>query len=149
MLLITFVELRVVAGRNRTQEGRPYAVSGRPMLTHTCHAIPMPRCAVALISRFRNGMAVVWHGRGIACVNLKRPHSVNQIGKTQSEPLAARHGRGTAWYVWISVNKYISQHVSFPCHLHQCCTLGYLSPKLRNLSSWQRGWTTLTYTRKE
>jgi hypothetical protein len=30
-------------------------------------------------------------------VNQKRPHCVNQMGKTHSKPLAARHGRGTAW----------------------------------------------------
>ena len=37
------------------------------------------------------------HGRGVASVNQTRPHCVNQMGKTHSEPLAARHGRGTAW----------------------------------------------------
>jgi hypothetical protein len=37
------------------------------------------------------------HGQGMACVNQKRPHCVNQMRKTQSKPLAARHGRGTAW----------------------------------------------------
>jgi hypothetical protein len=26
-----------------------------------------------------------------------RPHCVNQMGKTHSKLLAARHGRGTAW----------------------------------------------------
>jgi hypothetical protein len=57
MLLITLVELRVVAGRSRTQAGRPYAVSGRPMLIHT--AMSMPRCAVTLRRRFQNVMA--WH----------------------------------------------------------------------------------------
>jgi hypothetical protein len=57
----TFVDLRVVAGRNRTRAGRPYAVFGRPMLIHTYHAVPMPRCAVALRSRFQNGMVVAWH----------------------------------------------------------------------------------------
>jgi hypothetical protein len=31
------------------------------------------------------------------CVNQTRPHSVNQMGKTQSKPLAERHGRGAAW----------------------------------------------------
>jgi hypothetical protein len=33
-------------------------------------------------------------------------HCVNQMGKTQSKPWAARHGRSmrTAWYVWISAN---------------------------------------------
>jgi hypothetical protein len=61
----------------------------------------MPRCAVALRSRFQNGMVVTWHGRGRACVNQTRPHCVNQSGKTQSKPLAARHGKGngmgSAW----------------------------------------------------
>ena len=33
----------------------------------------------------------------MASVNQTRPHCVNQMGKTHSEPLAARHGRGTAW----------------------------------------------------
>jgi hypothetical protein len=74
--------------------------------SHTpCHAhtMPMPCCAVSLRSRFQNGMAVAWHGRGMACVNQTRPHCVNQMGKTQSKPLAERHGRGTAWYVWIGL----------------------------------------------
>jgi len=30
----------------------------------------------------------------MASVNQTRPHCVNQMGKTQSKPLAARHGRG-------------------------------------------------------
>jgi hypothetical protein len=30
-------------------------------------------------------------------MNKTRPHCVNQMGKTHSKPLAARHGRGTAW----------------------------------------------------
>jgi hypothetical protein len=43
LLITTFVELRVVAGRSRTRAGRPHAVSGRPMLIHTCHAMTMLR----------------------------------------------------------------------------------------------------------
>jgi hypothetical protein len=68
LLVTTFVELRVVAGRSRTRAGRPHAVSGRPMIIHTCHAhtAPMPLCVVALRSRFQNGMVVAWHGRGMA-----------------------------------------------------------------------------------
>jgi hypothetical protein len=73
----------------------------------------MPRCAVALRSCFQNGMVVAWHGRSMACVNEKRLHCVNQMGRTQSKPLAARsggetararHGNGmcTALYVWFS-----------------------------------------------
>jgi hypothetical protein len=94
MLLITFVKLRVVAGRSRTLASRPYAVSERPLLIHTYHAIPTPRCAVALRSRFQNGLVVAWHVRGMACVNQTRPRCVNQMGKTKPKPLAARHGNG-------------------------------------------------------
>jgi hypothetical protein len=64
LLVTTFVELRVVDGRSRTRAGRPHAVSGRPMLSHTYRAVPMPRCAVALRSRFQNGMVVAWQGNG-------------------------------------------------------------------------------------
>jgi hypothetical protein len=94
LLITTFVELRVVAGRFRTQAGRPHAVSER--LIHTCYAITITRCAVALKSRFQNGMVVVWHGRGMACVNQTWPHCANQMENTQSKLLVARHGRGTA-----------------------------------------------------
>jgi hypothetical protein len=57
------------------------------------HTMPMPCCAVALRSRFHNGVVVEWHGRGMACVNQTRPHCVNKMGKTQTKPLAARYGR--------------------------------------------------------
>ena len=42
-------------------------------------------------------MVGTWHGHGMASVNQTRPHCVNQMGKTHSKPLAAGHGRGTAW----------------------------------------------------
>jgi hypothetical protein len=66
----------------RTRADRPHTVSGRPMLIHTYHAVPMPRCAVALRSRFQNGIFVTWQANGMACVNQTRPHCVNQTGKT-------------------------------------------------------------------
>ena len=34
---------------------------------------------------------------GMASVNQTRQHCVNQMGKTHSKLLAARHSRGTAW----------------------------------------------------
>jgi hypothetical protein len=37
-------------------------------------------------------MAGEWQGNGTACVNQTRSHCVNQMGKTQSKPLAERHG---------------------------------------------------------
>ena len=42
-------------------------------------------------------MVKAWHGHGMVNVNQTRPHCVNQVGKTHSKPLAARHGRGTVW----------------------------------------------------
>ena len=42
----------------------------------------------------KKGMVRAWHGRGMASVNQTWPRSVNQMGKTHSKPLAARHGRG-------------------------------------------------------
>jgi hypothetical protein len=83
MLLMTiFVELRVVAGRSRMRAGSPQAVSRRPC------------CAVALK---RTAWSEHGTGAGMASVNQTRPHCVNQMGKTHSKPLAARHGTGTAW----------------------------------------------------
>jgi hypothetical protein len=102
-LITTFVELRVVAGRSRTRAGRPHAVFGRPLLIHTCHAMPCPCRAHAalcrgleksLIEEHGRGMALALHGCDMACVNQTRPHCVNQMGNTQPKYLAARHGRG-------------------------------------------------------
>ena len=78
MLLITiFVELRVVAGRSRMRAGLSTAV--------LC-------CGLE-----KNSMVGARHGHGVASVNQTRLHCVNQMGNTHSKPLAAKHGRGTAW----------------------------------------------------
>jgi hypothetical protein len=77
ILITTFVELFVVVGRIRTREGHPHAVSGRPMLIHTCHAMPMLHCAVVLRSRLQKCMVLAWHGRGMLCVNQTRLHNLN------------------------------------------------------------------------
>jgi hypothetical protein len=60
MLLITFVELRVVAGRSRTRAGRPHAVYGRPMLIHA-HAALFRGLNRSLSERHSRGMARVQH----------------------------------------------------------------------------------------
>jgi hypothetical protein len=65
LLVTTFVELRVVAGKSRTREGCPHAVSGRPMLIQTYHAVPMPRCAVILRGGFQNVIVMACQGNGI------------------------------------------------------------------------------------
>jgi hypothetical protein len=50
------------------------------------------------------------------CVNQTRPHCVNQLGKTQSIPLAEWHGMGTALYVWICLNS-LAYTLAFACCL--------------------------------
>jgi hypothetical protein len=67
------------------------------------HVMLRPCRAVPLRSCFKNGLVVAWHGRGMACVNQIWPHCVNKMGKTQSKHFWALHGRGMAWYVWISL----------------------------------------------
>jgi hypothetical protein len=78
LLITTFVEPRVVAGRSRTRTGSPQAISRR-----TC-------CAVALRRTARSG-------HGMESVNQTRSRCVNQKEKTHSKPFAAWHGRGMAW----------------------------------------------------
>jgi hypothetical protein len=66
MLVITnFVELCVVAGRSRTRAGRLHAVSGRPILIHTCHVMPRPFRAHAALCRGLQKLLSERHGRGM------------------------------------------------------------------------------------
>jgi hypothetical protein len=64
LLITTLVDLRVVAGRSRTRVGRPHAVSGRPMLIHTCraHAVLCRDLEKSLSQRHGRGMARARHG---------------------------------------------------------------------------------------
>ena len=78
LLITTFVELRVVAGRSRTRAG---STTSRLWTAVLCRGLE------------KNGMVRAWHGHGMASVNQKRPHCVNQMGK-HSKSLAARHGHG-------------------------------------------------------
>ena len=79
-----------------------------------CHAMPMPcsdhavllkgttqhgrrETAVLCCALEKNGMVGAWHGHGMASVNQSRSHCINQMRKTHSKLLTARHGRGKAW----------------------------------------------------
>jgi len=42
----------------------------------------------------KNGIVRVWNGHGMASVNQTRLHCVNQMGKTHSKSLVARHVHG-------------------------------------------------------
>ena len=67
----------------------------------------------------------------MASVNQTRPHCVNQMGKTHSKPLAARHGRGTAWarhgHGMLCVNWPLLSVVFRLLKLHMMCNVGLLS----------------------
>ena len=113
----------------------------RPCLIHTCHPAPMPcsghavllkamaqhgRLSTAVLCRGleKNGMARAWHGRGMASVNQTRPQCINQMGKTHSKPLAARHGRGTAWALYGHDMLFVNRPLySFEVQLHLSCWL--------------------------
>jgi hypothetical protein len=69
-----------------------------------CHAHAV--LCHGLEKSLQNSIVVAWHGRGMACANQTWSHCVNQMGKTQSNPLVAwhdmageqhGHGMGTAW----------------------------------------------------
>jgi len=60
---------------------------------------PTGRLSTAVLCRGleKNVMVRAGHERGMTSVNQTRPHCVNQLRKTRSKPLVARHGRGKAW----------------------------------------------------
>jgi hypothetical protein len=76
ILITTFVEPRVVAGRSRTWASRPRAATPRPMLIHKCHAMPTPRPFLlcrdlekSLSQRCVRSIAGARRGHGMALVN--------------------------------------------------------------------------------
>jgi hypothetical protein len=106
-LITIYVELRVVAERSRMQAGSPQAVYRRPC------------CAVAL-------RKTAWSEHGMAIVNQTWPHCVNQMGKTQSKPLAARHGRERHGHDTLCMNYPLMFPIaisSFSSHLITLCLL--------------------------
>jgi len=55
------------------------------------HAVLLKVTAVLCCGLEKNGTVAAWHGHGMASANQTRPNCVNQMGKTHSKPLAARH----------------------------------------------------------
>ena len=115
----------------------------RPCLIHTCHAMPMPCSDHAILLKTtaqnvrvsttmlccgleKNGMVGAWHGHGMAFVNQTRPHYVNQVGKTHSKSLAARHGRGTAWARYAMCESAFNVHVKCLILVPLCMKLKWL-----------------------
>jgi len=49
----------------------------------------------------------------MASVNQTGLHCVNQMGKTHSKPLAARHGRGTAWAGHVTCKSALTMSVTY------------------------------------
>jgi len=86
----------------------------------------------------KNGMVGAWHGQSMARLNQTRPHCVNQMGKTHSKPLAARHGRGmgTACYVWIGLKGSERLHVNNQLHDSAKPT----TRSTETITSWPTDW---------
>jgi hypothetical protein len=87
-----------------TQCGRVWLTLAKPCPCHapTIPFFPKPQrgrreTAVLCCGHEKNGMVGAWHGHGMASVNQTRPYYINQMEKTHSKPLAARHDRGMAW----------------------------------------------------
>jgi hypothetical protein len=60
-------------------------------------------------------------------MNQTRPHRVNQTRKTHSKPIAARHGRGTAWARQaMCETAYSVSHQMSIFVLSACCLAGAL-----------------------
>ena len=119
-------------------------------LTMSCHAMPfhahsmpMPcsdhavllkataqhgrrEAAVLCCGLEKIGMVGAWHGHGMASVNQTLRHCVNQMGKTHSKHLEARHDRGMACYVWIGL--YGSFPTEFNVNFLDEVTLRHVSP---------------------
>jgi hypothetical protein len=64
------------------------------------HAVPLlcraAKCLECVFPIWFTQCGCVWFIK-MWSVTQTRPHCVNQMGKAHSKPLAARHGRGTAW----------------------------------------------------
>ena len=105
----------------------------RPCVIQTCHADPWHALTMPFFSRPRHSTAVerrpccavalrrtAWSEHGMASVNQKRTHCVNQMGKTHSKPLAARtwqgNGMGTAFYVWIGLRSHLNSTQGTCCN---------------------------------
>jgi hypothetical protein len=122
MLLITiFMELHVVARRCRTRAGSPQAIS----------------TAMLCCGLEKNGMVKAGHRHGMESVNHTQLQCVNQMGKTHSKPLVARHGRGTAW-AWHAMCELAFRD---QCKsLYQFINWAYLTVSVLRVLKWGRVW---------
>jgi hypothetical protein len=66
LLITTFVELRLIAGRSRTRPVRPRTVYAEPILIHTCHTMPCTCCVHAALCRGLEKSLSERHGGGMA-----------------------------------------------------------------------------------
>jgi hypothetical protein len=96
LLITTFVELCVVAWRSRTRADRPHAFSGRPMIIHTCRAVPWHWEVAFRTAWSWHGMGATWAQHGMCESNKAALCKSN--GKDTIQTLSR-----TAWYGWFSL----------------------------------------------
>jgi hypothetical protein len=94
LLITTFMELRVVAGKSRTWAGRPHAslwtADANSHMPCHAHAALCRGVEKSLSERHGRGMARTWHG--MCESNTAALFKSN--GKDKSKLLAARHENG-------------------------------------------------------
>ena len=73
----------------------PFHAHAMPYFSRPQHSTTLSRRPCRGLEK--NSMVGAWHGQDTASVNRTRPHCVNQMEKTHSKPLAARHGMGAVW----------------------------------------------------
>ena len=120
----------------------------RLCMIHTCYAMLWPyrsskataqhcrrETAVLCCGLEKNGMVGAWHEHGMASVNQTRPHCLNIMGKTHSKPLAARHGRVTAWARQGNGKICVNRPLRWRQRPHGLRNLGNLSTSQHGLTS--------------
>ena len=95
-----------VVGKTRTvNRATPRGSRKKPNLgtSPTGRTDTMPLCMRLLKATAQRARGRAWHGTASYVWNQTRSHCDIQMVKAQTKSLSTRHGRDTAWYVWISL----------------------------------------------
>ena len=116
------------------------AMSDSHLPCHT-HAMPRP-CRSSqghgIARPSFDGRAVALRRTAWACmasVNQTRPHCVNQMRKTHSKHLVARHGRGTAWARYAMCESALNDRFRHSLHTEK---LVIVPSRYRRFLTWEK-----------
>jgi hypothetical protein len=83
------------AGRSPTC--RLWTADANSYMPCYAHAVPMPRCAMTLRSRFQNGMDVAWHRRGMGATCARHGRDMRATWARHARDMAVWMKHGMAW----------------------------------------------------